>query len=192
MPPTGPQGRAELRWEGPSLGGAEREGERSRGRTPDACSLTHLPDVRPAARSTDAAGALPLLRDTGFAAAGAPEPKSVKWSRSGQSGLGTRAREAYIGGSGSPGRQFVVHLPYRHPTALPGNSIAPTSARCSRAFARGSPPSSGRVSGGSTPPPRYWASAILLGAGRVQCACVLGVRRRPSALSGEDCNAQPR
>lgn len=139
MEPTEPQRRAELHGGrgGPSSGGAD--GRVAGGGDAGACSLTHLPDARPAARSTDAARALPLLRDTAFAAAGAPEPGRGKWSRAGKAASGPEPWEAYIGGSGGPGREVVVHLPHRYPTALPGNSIAPTSARCSRAFARSSP-----------------------------------------------------
>lgn len=57
----------------------------------------------------------------------------------GKVATGPEPREAYIGGTGGPGRQLRVHLPHRCPTTLAGNSIAPTSARCSRAFARSSP-----------------------------------------------------
>lgn len=54
------------------------------------------------------------------------------------------------------------------------------------------PPSSGRVSGGHTPPPRYLASAILSEAGRMQCAGV--APRLPASASlaeRELYNAQP-
>lgn len=68
------------------------------------CCFTHLPDVRPAARSTDASQALPHLRDTAFATAGAPEPESREWYRSGQSGLQTWAQGGVHRGHWWPGK----------------------------------------------------------------------------------------
>lgn len=87
----------------PGSRAAAGQSEGSRGGDADACSPTHLPHVRPAARSTDAARALPLLRDTALAAAGAPEPESREWSRSGQSGLRTRAQGGVHRGHRGPG-----------------------------------------------------------------------------------------
>lgn len=99
------------------------------------CSLTHLPDARPAARSTGAARELPLMRDN--AAFAAPGPEGREWYRSGQSGYRTQAQGGVH--RGHSGRQPRLHLFHQYPTTLPGDSIAPTSARCSRAFARSSP-----------------------------------------------------
>lgn len=176
-----PQSRAE-----PAGGGVRAAAGQSRGGSRRRRLQPHSPARRPprGRRSTDAARALPLLRDaaSAAAAAGAPEPESGKWSRSGQSGLRTRAPGGVHRGTRGPGK------------AVRGSPSSPVPDRASREQHRAHlgplfpglgpqlPPSSGRVSGGSTPPPRYWASAILVGAGRARCACAFR----------EDCSAQPR
>lgn len=100
-------------------------------------SRTHLPDARSAAASTGAARAPPLPRDSVPAAAGAPGPESHGRYRGGQSGDRPRARGGVHRGRWEGNSS--LQLPQRQPTALPGNSIAPASVRCSRALARSSP-----------------------------------------------------
>lgn len=124
-----------------------------------------------------------------------PEPRNPRVERgpeAGKAASGPEPWEAYIGGKrgtreGSSLFAFLTGTRQRFPgtASRPPRPAAPGPSPAA-------PPSSGRVSGGSTPPPCYWASAILLGAGRGQCACVFGVRRRPAALRREGCNAQPR
>lgn len=114
------------RW--PRAAGVEVAGVRSR---------THLPDARSSAASTGAARAPPLPRDSVPAAAGAPGPESHGRYRGGQSGDRPRARGGVHRGRWEGNSS--LQLPQRQPTALPGNSIAPASVRCSRAFARSSP-----------------------------------------------------
>lgn len=147
--------------------------------TPAASLTCQTLALRPEARTPGrfvSCGTQPLLSPE------LQDPRVESGTEVGRVATGPEPREVYIGGTGGPGRQLRVHLPHRSPTTLAGNSIAPTSARCSRALARSSPTSSGRVSGGNTPPPRYLASAILLEAGRIQCACVSGDCWRPPAL----------
>lgn len=80
----------------------------------------------------------------------------------GRVATGPEPREVYIGGTGRPGRQLRVHLPHRCPTTLAGNSIAPTSARCSRAFAPQHPPAAAGFPAATLrplaiwPPPSCW------------------------------------
>lgn len=90
------------------------------------CSrLTHLPDVRPAARTTDAAWALPLLRDTAAAAAaaaGAPGPESIGWCRSRQNGDRTRAQRGVHRGRRGSGKATCFTFLTSNQQRFPGTA----------------------------------------------------------------------
>lgn len=113
------------------------------------------------------------------------DPRAESGTEAGKAATGPKPKEEYIGGTreGNPVFTFFTSTQQRFPG---------TASRQPRPAAPGpspaAPPSSGRVSGGNTPPPRYLASAILSEAGRIQRACVPA--RRPAALRRGP-NAQP-
>lgn len=74
-------------------------------------------------------------------------------TETGKAATGPEPREVYIGGAGAREGNCVLHLPHQQPTTVPGNSIEPTSVRCSRTLARRSPPPAAARLPAATPRP---------------------------------------